>query len=1424
MSHKHKLSYLTIWILASFLCLVLPFNSPLCAQTRNISGVINTVSARIDQVSGFNDGDVDSVHVNSVSGFTIGDTVMIHMTVGSDFFTDPISLEGLLSSTYNSGIYAIFLLKDIDVANSFLILNATLSVGFTSMVPGEYGQIIKVPTYNRAKITGVLTCNAYNPLTGTGGILVLMARQAVIFEEDINVDGKGFRGAVPDALPYNGNCSSSDTKYLRPYFSASSVDFSALKGGSPVIASIDSTRGNGAIGLGGGGGNGKYSGGGGGANYASGGKGGSESVICGGTADIGGKGGRAALGKYYTSNNRISLGGGGGTSLYSGSRIATSGGNGGGIVVIVSDSLIGNKKISARGQSVVDSASAGGGGGGGGGTIILHINKYSNSPDMDVSGGTGGSIFSATPEASGPGGGGGSGVVWHNGATIDASAIITRGGGENGKYRGAGKGAFPGATKAPIPNLIIPVRGFLFNYIPQADTICKGSPPQTINAAPPVGGTGIYTYNWLQSTDSLNWTDAAGTRNVSVYTPPNTINITMYYKRAVDNETFIHDTSNVSKMYVMPLIINNSISPDTTVCQNLKAGTLYPNMNITGGNGSYRYKWVKSADGTFATIDSVGHSAVFVTPVFTQSTWYRRIAYSGPVKTACVSISNTRKVTVLPKISNNSVDSSQEICIERTPDIITGKSLSGGAGAGSYLYKWQKKKSGNWTDTAVVTATFQPEKLFTDQQYRRIVISGLNNTCKDTSTAVSISVMDSISGNTLNPITQNILCSGLDGEIITANIHAGGNGAYNYYWQNNGIAAAGGNVENNFSPGVLTSNSAFRRIITSGANTDSLQRCHSISNIRTITVLEKITNNNLTPPAQTTWCQGKTPEDIAGLTPLYGQPGSYAYSWQRKFSGGNWADTAVIAKDFNTPVLIFDVSYRRIVKSGLNETCKDTSNFISFTMQDSLLNNKINDNLPVFVCFDEDSILQATFSQVITGGDEINYAYQWSQSSTANGIYADISGENDSLFQTPAIQSARYYKRKVTSGDCINFSKEVKVDPLPLPELTNLSLGLSEICFNKLYSVISASVQSGTLPYEFKFSDGRGFTDSRNFNTNTQSIQPVIDNPPINPGYINYIYNVVSIKDAKGCLAKPANLAGFSVTLKIFATPTPSRISAELEESCSSLLEISVQPSIGVSSWHLTKIKDITVDNTTNPIINLSASYTTNSKASVSLAYVENVANCPSDTIHVDAILYNNPDTIKNIYRIVDNTGYVVGDTLTIFISDNQMFKADTVIYGTQLWSINSGAGELSDPTLLSTNLTKLDQDDPTFLKYSISNGTCPVNSRIIKVERKELMLYDGFSPNDDGINDVLWAVGLADEEVTFKFQIFSSSGNFIRELTRKDIKEFDFVNNRIVIWDGSTNMGGTGNFVPEGTYYYVLIVEYHNQNFDKKGFIVVKR
>jgi hypothetical protein len=1448
MSRKHKFIILTIWILGGLPILFSSFSFSAYGQ-KPIGGIINTVSAGIDAVYGNDPLDVDSVHVNSILGFSVGDTVLIHMSVGASFYTNPLLLGQIWDAT-NSGKYAIFKLKDIDSVNNYLILNSKLPE-FTSLLSGEFGQILKVPTYKRAVIKNTLTCNAFDTATHTGGIVALIVKQGLIFEANINVDGKGFPGADPDPASYNGNCSSSNASYLEPYLASSQSNFSALKGYSITQTTNDLKRGFGAANNGGGGGNGRFSGGGGGANLGNGGNGGYESDSCGLSIAIGGNGGKNSKSIYYESDNRISFGGGGGTSLQVlPSYKATSGGDGGGIVIVICDSLIGNNEIStniyARGESVTDSATAGAGGGGGGGTIIIHTNTYTNSPKLWVTGGDGGSISGLISKARGPGGGGGSGAIWHN--EVGMGAAFNNSPGHAGTHRLDPYGAQNPNPAGVLKNLKIPIRGFLFNYIPDADTICKTVPPNIIKAPPAIGGAGTLSYKWFKSSDQKNWVVAETPNDKPTFTPDASTITTTFYRRYV-TDGFIDDSSNIVKMVVLSPLANNLVKPenttlfDTIVCSKLKAGDLKQIGPVSGGNGIYRYMWEKSMVSNFATRDTMGASISYSTPVMVDTTWFfRRTVYSGPrnrmesgvLNYTCKSTSNLIKINVLPVIENNKLDSAQEICINKTPYELTGGIPNGGDNY--FIYKWQQKTGpSTWTQVST-DSSYGPPALTVSKvyEYRRIIFSGNANTCKDTSAVgtgkiiVWPVIMETT--NKIDPIVQNILCSGLNGDTLKASKPSGGDGNnYSYYWQIDSVNAASGNGMTNFNPGILLANPpllkhTFRRIVFSPSSdkVDSVMRCMSISNEREIRILNNIENNSLSTDI-TTWCQGKQPLGISGTIPGKGD-GTYSYSWVSKISNQNWTSKPETSQDLIPAVITSTISYRRVVKSGLNQTCKDTSNTIKLIMQDSILNNIINRDSTVFVCTDQDSMLQATFPGELTGGNN-SYTYTWMQSSDSLGTYTEASHSNNSkeLYQTEPVQNKMYFKRKVNSGDCENTSKYAIIEPLQLPVLTDLSVSRNEICYLKLVNILKATIQSGLPPYYLSFEDGQGFTDSRIFSSGSDSIKPVINDPNIDPGYIDYVYKIVSIRDGKKCYAKPSNLPA---ALRVYTKPVPSLIGDNTVLSCSDSLQLAVNKSIGASSWHLSNVYGISAANTNNPFIDLKTEFSTDDSSSVSLAYVEDIANCHSDTIHANAVLFRDPDpiTYSSVYKVTEGIPVLVGDTVVVYISEKQQFKGETIVSGIPGWSL-TGGGTLTSTDSIVTTVEDLNQENPSYLKYSISNGTCPVNTRTLKIERHKLHVFEGFSPNGDAANQKLWAIGLADEEVDFKFQIFSSSGSFLREITRKDLKseDYDYGENQVAIWDGSTNIGGEGNYVPDGTYYYVLMVTYHGAPFNEKGYVIVK-
>jgi len=101
-----------------------------------------------------------------------------------------------------------------------------------------------------------------------------------------------------------------------------------------------------------------------------------------------------------------------------------------------------------------------------------------------------------------------------------------------------------------------------------------------------------------------------------------------------------------------------------------------------------------------------------------------------------------------------------------------------------------------------------------------------------------------------------------------------------------------------------------------------------------------------------------------------------------------------------------------------------------------------------------------------------------------------------------------------------------------------------------------------------------------------------------------------------------------------------------------------------------------------------------------------------------------------------------------------------------------------------------------------------------ISTKHCEPFIPEGFSPNDDGINDTFFITGLYDIFENFELQIFNRYGTLIYK-----------GNNNVEAWNGTSNKGlnNIGNKLPTGTYFYVLDLKDH-QFGPYKGWVYLNR
>ncbi|MEP7238098.1 MAG: gliding motility-associated C-terminal domain-containing protein [Ferruginibacter sp.] len=431
----------------------------------SISNIINTYTPVL-ALSPCTNG----LTVEDASTFNVGDTVLLIQMKGAVIDSTNTATFGTITDYKNAGNYEFNYVKS--KTGNIIELENILTRPYD--IPFGKVQLVRVPYYTSANVSGTLTCLPWDG--NKGGVLVVNIRDTLELNADINTSGKGFLKGIMHNSNFNGfTCGVTD------YFYADNTIHAAGKGEGISFLSTSRNSGKGPAANGGGGGMNTNSGGGGGSNGNAGGRGGYE--WNGGCPNYMTSLNWGLPGKSLTYNNaanKIFMGGGGGAGHCNNQyddpafNADYNGGNGGGLVIINTDYIKNNnKKIISKGDSAYQPVSSptfvthdGMGAGGAGGTVLLNSNNYVNNLTIDVTGGKGANLITNVSIVGnvGPGGGGGGGVVWLKQNSLPANVTVTNAGGANGVIVQAGNnpyGAAPGLPGINVFSLSVP-----FDFIP----------------------------------------------------------------------------------------------------------------------------------------------------------------------------------------------------------------------------------------------------------------------------------------------------------------------------------------------------------------------------------------------------------------------------------------------------------------------------------------------------------------------------------------------------------------------------------------------------------------------------------------------------------------------------------------------------------------------------------------------------------------------------------------------------------------------------------------------------------------------------------------------------------------------------------------------------------------------------------------------
>jgi gliding motility-associated-like protein len=820
---------------------------------------------------------------------------------------------------------------------------------------------------------------------------------------------------------------------------------------------------------------------------------------------------------------------------------------------------------------------------------------------------------------------------------------------------------------------------------------------------------------------------------------------------------------------------------------------------LQDGNGIYRFNWKVSIDNSTFTVPSNTFNTEGYTPLpaLEKTSWYKRTVTSG----RCVDSTAIVKITVLDSLKNNRIlNSPPDICFGTTFDNITATTdptLAGGDNI--YKFKWESNINGSgWIVAPGISnaAGYNPGELpsrvpFNEYKFRRVVYSGSNDVCVNTSNAVLLKDFPVITNNSVSA-TQTI-CSGSVPAKLTGSTPLNGNGIYTYTWQDSTKIhtwqSISGATDIDFQPPALTDSTRYRRIVNSSACTD-------VSKSIIINVHKLIGNNSISlisAGSDTTICNNQVPHLLKGTVPSGGTniPGSYIYQW--KFSTDNVTynpvATAGTTTNYQPPSLSATTYYKREVTSG---TCSLLSNPVTVKVLPLITNNTISANQTI--CYNT-SPAQLTGTAPAGGDGAGSYTYYWEQSSDGGTSWTAISGAVSSDYSPPALTIPMNYKRTVTSGlsgCCTSVSNIVTVSihpPLPTGKITNIAD--TSICGGM--QVLLKIELTGSSPWKVTYKE----------NTVDSPVMPATlakTTFTLTPAIIStldvYSYSLVKVEDANGCIA--TSLTG---TKKANVYKVPTANAGPDKSWCGPIANLSAAPSVGNGIWKYPTAVVSSTANAPNVTVTIDNIYV-NGKITHNFIWEETNWTCKSQDA-VDVTFYR---TISSINA---------GRDTTLYSFDNifRMSAKAPEAWEKSLWTIVAGSGDFENDTRFNSIVTGLEPKVVNTFKWHLENVECKAEDDV-NVYVDEIMIPEGFSPNNDGVNDTFIIKGFDLPNQDAELRIVNGAGTEVFSTTKTEGWRD---------WDGKN---ANGYDLPEGTYYYLLKLTSlgNGQIFKKSGFIILKR
>jgi len=164
------------------------------------------------------------------------------------------------------------------------------------------------------------------------------------------------------------------------------------------------------------------------------------------------------------------------------------------------------------------------------------------------------------------------------------------------------------------------------NVIGNTQTLCGNPVVDILTGSLPGGGLGGMFYEWLYTTDSVNWLPYPLGNNQDL--SPDPLTLTTWFTRVVTSGTCDPDTAAHIEVIYWDAAGNNQVSANQTICAGF-IPALATGSVPSGGSGTYVYQWESSQDSLVWNAFTGASQQDFQPPIDANDVWYRRIVDFG---------------------------------------------------------------------------------------------------------------------------------------------------------------------------------------------------------------------------------------------------------------------------------------------------------------------------------------------------------------------------------------------------------------------------------------------------------------------------------------------------------------------------------------------------------------------------------------------------------------------------------------------------------------------------------------------------------------------------------------------------------------------------------------------------------------------------